>query len=164
VHNSDGDGGFDVHIGRLCKALNADRAPTSCPGALRWLRLYSAHIGIALGHEDLVDHDDLRRDSTMAVLAGKLSARRPNCAPPAGKNPLNRLKRGQTTPMRYPRRSAATIGGPSRRSGHGTDRLCWPFANIFRCWRQTDSAVVVVGRLGLSHKRPYHRHPADDAS
>jgi hypothetical protein len=69
VHNSDGDGGFDVHIGRLCKALNADRAPTSCPGALCWLRLYSAHIGIALGHEDLVDHDDLRRDPTKAVLA-----------------------------------------------------------------------------------------------
>jgi hypothetical protein len=34
------------------------------PGALCWLRLYSAHIGIALGHEDLVDHDDPRRDPT----------------------------------------------------------------------------------------------------
>jgi hypothetical protein len=35
-----------------------------------------AHIWIAFGHEDLVDHDDLRRDPTMAVLADKLSAHR----------------------------------------------------------------------------------------
>jgi hypothetical protein len=35
-----------------------------------------AHTWIAFGHEDLVDHDDLRRHPTMAVLEGKLSARR----------------------------------------------------------------------------------------
>jgi hypothetical protein len=56
----------------------------------------------AFGHKDLVDHDDLRRDPTMAVLAGKLSARRRNCAPLAAKSTLNRLERGQTAPMRYP--------------------------------------------------------------
>ena len=33
-------------------------------------------FGIALGYEDLVDHDQLRHDPAMAVLAGKLSARR----------------------------------------------------------------------------------------
>ena len=33
-------------------------------------------FGIALGYEDLVDHDQLRHDPTMAVLAGKLAARR----------------------------------------------------------------------------------------
>src|ERR1700761_9519762 len=32
--------------------------------------------GIALGYEDLNDHDELRRDPVMAVLAGKLAARR----------------------------------------------------------------------------------------
>ena len=31
-------------------------------------------FGIALGYEDLVDHDQLRHDPAMAVLAGKLSA------------------------------------------------------------------------------------------
>ena len=30
--------------------------------------------GIALGYEDLNDHDDLRHDPVMAVLAGKLEA------------------------------------------------------------------------------------------
>jgi len=38
-------------------------------------------FGIALGYEDLIDHDELRHDPMMAVLAGKLSARRKGCAP-----------------------------------------------------------------------------------
>jgi hypothetical protein len=29
-------------------------------------------FGLALGYEDLVDHDELRKDPTLAVLAGKL--------------------------------------------------------------------------------------------
>src|SRR6202166_3911526 len=33
-------------------------------------------FGIALGYEDLNDHDELRHDPMMAVLAGKLAARR----------------------------------------------------------------------------------------
>src|SRR6516164_8091168 len=45
-------------------------------------------FGIALGYEDLVDHDQLRHDPTMAVLAGKLSARRKDWAPLAGKSTL----------------------------------------------------------------------------
>jgi Transposase DDE domain group 1 len=41
-------------------------------------------FGIALGYEDLNDHDELRHDPMMAVLAGKLEARREDCAPVAG--------------------------------------------------------------------------------
>jgi hypothetical protein len=47
-------------------------------------------FGIALGYEDLNDHDELRHDPLMAVLAGKLEARREDCAPLAGKSTLNR--------------------------------------------------------------------------
>jgi hypothetical protein len=60
-------------------------------------------FGIALGYEDLIDHDELRHDPTMAVLAGKLSARRRNCAPLAGKSTLNRLELGGAEPTRYHR-------------------------------------------------------------
>jgi hypothetical protein len=60
-------------------------------------------FGIALGYEDLVDHDELRHDPTMAVLAGKLSARRKDCAPLAGKSTLNRLELGGMEPTRYRR-------------------------------------------------------------
>jgi uncharacterized protein CbrC (UPF0167 family) len=42
-------------------------------------------FGLALGYEDLIDHDELRHDPVMAILAGKLAARRSDCAPLAGK-------------------------------------------------------------------------------
>jgi hypothetical protein len=58
-------------------------------------------IGIALGYEDLVDHDRLRHDPVMAVLAGKLEARRTACAPLAGKSTLNRLEHGTIVGDRY---------------------------------------------------------------
>jgi hypothetical protein len=57
--------------------------------------------GIALGYEDLIDHDHLRHDPLMAVLAGKLKARRKDCAPVAGKSTLNRLELSRAEPTRY---------------------------------------------------------------
>jgi len=58
-------------------------------------------FGIALGYEDLNDHDELRHDPVMAVLAGKLRARRKDCAPVAGKSTLNRLELSKPEPTRY---------------------------------------------------------------
>ena len=58
-------------------------------------------FGIALGYEDLSDHDHLRHDPVMAVLAGKLAARRSDCAPLAGKSTLNRLELSRPEPTRY---------------------------------------------------------------
>ncbi len=49
-------------------------------------------FGIALGYEDVNDHDVLRFDPVMAVLGGCLEARHPRCAPLAGKSSLNRLE------------------------------------------------------------------------
>jgi hypothetical protein len=60
-------------------------------------------FALALGYEDLIDHDELRHDRTMAVLSGKLSARRKDCAPLAGKSTLNRLERGGPALTRYHR-------------------------------------------------------------
>jgi len=58
-------------------------------------------VGIALGYEDLNDHDELRHDPVMAVLAGKLAVGRKECAPVAGKSTLNRLELGGPEPTRY---------------------------------------------------------------
>jgi DDE family transposase len=58
-------------------------------------------FGIALGYEDVVDHDQLRFDPVLATLAGKLTARRKNCAPLAGKSTLNRLEHAPSEPARY---------------------------------------------------------------
>ena len=58
-------------------------------------------FGIALGYEDFNDHDELRHDPLMAVLAGKLAARREDCAPVAGKSTLNRLELSRLEATRY---------------------------------------------------------------
>ena len=58
-------------------------------------------FGIALGYEDLEDHDELRHDPVFAVLAGKLEAKRADCAPLAGKSTLNRLELSGPSPRYY---------------------------------------------------------------
>jgi hypothetical protein len=63
-------------------------------------------VGIALGYEDLNDHDQLRHDPVMATLAGKLTARRADCAPLAGKSSLNRLELSRPEPTRYKKLAA----------------------------------------------------------
>ena len=70
-------------------------------------------FGLALGYEDLIDHDELRHDPVMAVLAGKLAAKRADCAPLAGKSTLNRLELSRPEPTRYHKISddAAAIEG-----------------------------------------------------
>jgi hypothetical protein len=77
-------------------------------------------FGIALGHEDVVDHDQLRHDPVLAVLAGKLAARRSDCAPLAGKSTLNRLEHAPAAaPDRY------------HRIGHDTAAIERLFVDLF---------------------------------
>jgi hypothetical protein len=57
--------------------------------------------GIALGYEDLNDHDELRHDPVMHILAGKLEAKRADCAAVAGKSTLNRLELSRPVPGKY---------------------------------------------------------------
>ena len=57
-------------------------------------RVYS----LALGYEDLNDHDVLRQDPLLAALAGKAE---PDTDLLAGKSTLNRLELGTGTPSRY---------------------------------------------------------------
>jgi hypothetical protein len=49
-------------------------------------------LGIALGYEDVNDHDELRHDPALAATLGRLAARRSRCAALAGKSTLNRLE------------------------------------------------------------------------
>jgi hypothetical protein len=77
-------------------------------------------FGIALGHEDVVDHDPLRHDPVLAVLAGKLAARRRDCAPLAGKSTLNRLEH-----------APAGEPGRSHRIGHDAGAIEGLFVDVF---------------------------------
>ena len=58
-------------------------------------------FGLALGYEDLNDHDQLRHDPVFAILAGKLASRRQGCAAVAGKSTLNRLELSKAKATRY---------------------------------------------------------------
>ena len=62
-------------------------------------------FGLALGYEDLNDHDDLRHDPLLATVVGKVDARRKDCAPLAGKSTLNRLEHAPAGADRATRRS-----------------------------------------------------------
>ena len=78
-------------VGRFAGCFRDGRDAESIEHTVRTLvgqRLFA----IALGYEDLNDHDELRHDPVMAVLAGKLRARRKRCAPVAGKSTLSRLE------------------------------------------------------------------------
>ena len=57
---------------------------------------------IALGYEDVDDHDTLRHDPVLALLSESLTPKRSDCAVLAGKSTLNRLEHGRAgQPTRY---------------------------------------------------------------
>src|SRR5207248_9023548 len=86
-------------IERFAACFTDARMPELVKHAVQTLVLQRV-VGIALGYEDLNDHDDLRHDPTLAVLVGKLTARRSDCAPLAGKSTLNRLELSRPVPTR----------------------------------------------------------------
>ncbi len=60
--------------------------------------------GIALGYEDLNDHDQLRHDPVLALLSDRLEAKRKDCAVLSGKSTRGRLKHAPSgAPGRYHR-------------------------------------------------------------
>ena len=89
-------------VDRFAECFADSRAPELIEHTVRTL-VGQRVFALALGYEDLVDHDELRHDPRMAVLAGKLSAWRQDCAPLAGQSTLNRLELGGPELTRYHR-------------------------------------------------------------
>jgi len=89
-------------------------------------------FGTALGYEDINDHDELRHDPTMAVLAGKLEAGRANCAPVAGKSTLNRLELSRAEATRY------------HKISHDPAAIESLFVTLFLEARQTPPAEITI--------------------
>jgi hypothetical protein len=85
---------------RFAECFTDARAPELVEHAVDTMVLQRV-VGIALGYEDLNDHDELRHDPVLAVLAGKLAAKRSDCAPLAGKSTLNRLELSRPVATRY---------------------------------------------------------------
>ena len=88
-------GKADLAIGlvdRLSKCFIDERNPDLIEHTVRTL-VGQRVFALALGYEDLNDHEQLRHDPVMGALLGKLSARRQRrCAALAGKSTLNRLE------------------------------------------------------------------------
>jgi hypothetical protein len=89
-------------------------------------------FGIALGYEDLVDHDQLRHDPVPATLVGKLRARRKGCAPLAGKSTLNRLEHAPVGPSRY------------HKIGHDGEAIERLFVDLFLDAHKTPPGRIVL--------------------
>src|ERR1700678_2458650 len=87
-------------VRRLARCFRDARDPRLVEHAVATL-IGQRVFGIALGYEDLNDHDGLRHDPLMAVLARKLQAWRSDCAPAAGKSTLNRLELSRDTPTKF---------------------------------------------------------------
>ena len=89
---------------RVAACFTDHRDPRLRVHALRTL-VAQRITGIALGYEDLNDHDDLRHDPLLALLADKLEGGRKGCAALAGKSTLNRLEHAPVggEPGRYHR-------------------------------------------------------------
>jgi len=95
-------------LGQVDRGLGLVRRFAACFSDRRDLRYVEHQVetlvgqrifGLVLGYEDLNDHDELRKDRTFAVLAGKLKpVLRSDCEALAGKSTLNRLEH---TPKRH---------------------------------------------------------------
>jgi len=97
-------------LGQADRAIRLSERLASCFSDTRSVELVEHQVetlvmqrmvGIALGYEDLNDHDELRHDPVLAVLASKLTAGRAECAALAGKSTLNRLELSRAEPTRY---------------------------------------------------------------
>ena len=79
-------------IDRLAGCFIDERNPVLIEHAVRTL-IGQRVFGMALGYEDINDHENLRHDPVFGTLLGKLEpTRRAECAPLAGKSTLNRLE------------------------------------------------------------------------
>ncbi len=79
-------------VDRLAGCFIDERDPDLIEHAVRTL-IGQRVFGMALGYEDLNDHESLRHDAVFGTLLGKLEPkRRSNCAALAGKSTLNRLE------------------------------------------------------------------------
>jgi hypothetical protein len=78
-------------IDRLAGCFIDGRQPALIEHSVRTL-LGQRLFALALGYEDLNDHDELRKDPLFGVLVGKLEAKRKDCEALAGKSTLNRLE------------------------------------------------------------------------
>ena len=84
-------------IGRVARCFHDGRSAKDVERSLGSL-VGQRIVGLALGYEDVNDHDTLRHDPVLALFSDKLESRRRDCAPLAGKSTMHRLEHSPRTP------------------------------------------------------------------
>jgi hypothetical protein len=82
-------------IDRVAACFTDGRNPGGVVHSVRTL-VGQRIIGLALGYEDVNDHDTLRFDPVLGLFSERLEAKRKDCAPLAGKSTVNRLEHAPT--------------------------------------------------------------------
>ncbi len=106
-------------IERVAACFHDGRAQEDVVHSLRTL-VGQRIVAMALGYEDVNDHDELRHDPVLALFADGLEPRRRDCAALAGKSTLNRLEH-------------APVGGDGRyhKIGHDAAAFETLFVDLF---------------------------------
>src|SRR3954470_17627530 len=117
-------------VDRFAACLRDGRYPAFVTHRVRSL-VGQRIFGLALGYEDLVDHDDLRHDPVLGALLGRFKPDEAAPAPLAGKSTLNRLEHAP----------AEAAGGRYHKIGHDAAAIETVFVALF----------LDAFRVGLSH-------------
>ncbi len=104
-------------------------------------------LGLALGYEDVNDHDELRRDRVLSTAMERVECARSDCEPLAGKSTLNRMELSANGPGRAKARQITVdfdaldellveLVPGSGRAGAG-HRSGWCWTSMPRTWNCT---------------------------
>jgi Transposase DDE domain group 1 len=94
-------------------------------------------FGLALGYQDINDHDLLRHDPVLAALMGKMTTRRKECAALAGKSTLNRLEHA-------PEEGSLNAPGRYHKISHDGERIERLFVDLFLEAHATAPELIVL--------------------
>jgi len=117
---------------RVAACFSDQRNPGLVVHSLRTM-LSQRITAIALGYEDIDDHDTLRHDPLLGLLGDGLAPKRQDCATLAGKSTLNRLEH-------------APVGAATRyhRIGHDTAAIEDLFVDLFIEAHKTPPKQIVL--------------------
>ena len=107
----------------------------------------------------------LRHDPVLATLAAQLAATREDCAPLAGKSPLNRLALRPDAPTRYARIAADTaalealfvdlfLDKPMPKPRRRSRLISMP--PMIRCTGSSKAGSCMATTIVMSHRRGHH--------
>jgi Transposase DDE domain group 1 len=119
-------------FGRVAACFIDRRDPDSTVHSVQTL-VGQRIAAIALGYEDVDDHDTLRHDPVLALVSESLTPKREDCSVLAGKSTLNRLE-------------LSRVGEPTRyhKIGHDTQAIEALFVDLFLEAHDTSPGEIVL--------------------